>query len=180
MSQLHIKKLDAAKRQLEQAVHLFFNGGDPVSIHTLAWAAYDIIYHVNKHRGGMPMLVKDQLSGFVPPEKRPEFLRNLGAHRNFFKHANIDPEAELDFDPSITDMILFEACDKYRGLTGEIVPRFHLMLIWFCVNNKKLYNPPPPFEKLLNETPPEKIKLDRKKYYKAMLPFCVQQLQNTP
>jgi hypothetical protein len=44
---LRISKLDAAKRQLETAITLYFNSGDWVSIHALAGAAYMIIRDVN-------------------------------------------------------------------------------------------------------------------------------------
>jgi len=39
---LKISKLDAAKRQLETAIRLYFNEADPVSVHTLAGAAHTI------------------------------------------------------------------------------------------------------------------------------------------
>ena len=40
MESLTIPKLEAAKRQLETAIALFFDHGDPVSIHTLAVQRY--------------------------------------------------------------------------------------------------------------------------------------------
>ena len=40
---MNISKLDAAKRQLETAVELFFNHKDPVSIHTLTRAVHEIL-----------------------------------------------------------------------------------------------------------------------------------------
>ena len=38
-----ISKLDAAKRQLEMAIKLYFNDDDPISIHTLASASEEIL-----------------------------------------------------------------------------------------------------------------------------------------
>jgi hypothetical protein len=46
-----IAKLDAAKRQLTVAIRLFFNHADPVAIHTLAAAAYQILYDLSKGHG---------------------------------------------------------------------------------------------------------------------------------
>lgn len=40
---IQVTKLDAVRRQLETAVILWFHDGDPVSIHTLTGAAYQII-----------------------------------------------------------------------------------------------------------------------------------------
>jgi hypothetical protein len=42
-TELHISKLDAAKRQLEVAIRLYFAWGDPVAIHTLAAAAINLL-----------------------------------------------------------------------------------------------------------------------------------------
>ena len=49
---LRLTKLDAARRQLETAVRLYFHEGDPVSTHTLAAAAYNVLRALNKRQGG--------------------------------------------------------------------------------------------------------------------------------
>ena len=71
--ELHISKLDAARRQLDTAVRLYFSEADPVSIHTLAAASYQLIVDVNKACGGgaSPMLVDSQ---YVKPEMRDYIL----------------------------------------------------------------------------------------------------------
>jgi hypothetical protein len=58
MKKIEISKLDAAKRQLKTAINLYFSYGDPVSIHTLASAAREILYDLNKKHSGMPIPVK--------------------------------------------------------------------------------------------------------------------------
>jgi hypothetical protein len=47
-----VSKLDAAKRQLETVIRLYFSNGDPVSIHTLTAAAYNVLRrrHETKRR----------------------------------------------------------------------------------------------------------------------------------
>jgi hypothetical protein len=64
---LRIGKLDAARRQLETAIILWFTDGDPVAIHTLAFAAYEIIHVVSKKRDPNrrdllfdPLVIKDE------------------------------------------------------------------------------------------------------------------------
>lgn len=54
-----VSKLDAAKRQLETVIRLYFAGRDPVSIHTLTAAAYNIVHDITANRGAEPMIVKD-------------------------------------------------------------------------------------------------------------------------
>jgi hypothetical protein len=45
-----VSKLDAARRQLQTAIQLWFEERDPVAIHALAYAAYEIIHAISKRR----------------------------------------------------------------------------------------------------------------------------------
>ena len=47
-----VTKIDAAVRQLNCAVELFFENGDPVPIHTLVCAAHLIVHDINRAQGG--------------------------------------------------------------------------------------------------------------------------------
>ena len=53
---LPVSKFDAARRQLETAIRLYFFQGDPISIHTLASAAAQILHDLSRHRGGGELL----------------------------------------------------------------------------------------------------------------------------
>ena len=53
--ELTVTKLDAAKRQLETAIRLWFHDAHPVSIDTLAAAALQVLVDINTKRGGEPM-----------------------------------------------------------------------------------------------------------------------------
>jgi len=130
MANLQISKLDAAKRQLETAVRLYFSEADPVSIHTLTAAAHELLSDVNKSRGGPPMLTESLLQN-VRPDKVDEAKRRLSATANFFKHADRDPEEVHAFDPAQTEILLFDACFKYKDLTGELVPTLGVYWGWF-------------------------------------------------
>jgi len=128
--ELHIGKLDAARRQLETAVRLYFAEADPVSIHTLTAAAHAVLAGLNKARRGPPML-EEQMLGWVKPAMLPEAKRRLKAAANFFKHADRDPNAIYAFSPSQTEVLLFDAGETYRRLTGELVPTLAAYRIWF-------------------------------------------------
>jgi hypothetical protein len=47
-TKLHLSKLDAALRQLETAVTLYFHSSDPISIHTLTAAAYNVLQGIKR------------------------------------------------------------------------------------------------------------------------------------
>jgi hypothetical protein len=53
-----VGKLEAARRQIETAIWLRFNGGDPVSVHTLCCAGYGLVEGLNEFVGG-EMMLKD-------------------------------------------------------------------------------------------------------------------------
>ena len=130
MAELKISKLDAARRQLETAVRLYFSEADPVSIHTLTWAVCQVLVDISKSRAGTPMVIESILRG-VLPDKVDEAKRRLSAAANFFKHADRDPDNVLTFDPAQTEVLLFDACSKYRDLTGEVVPMMGVYWAWF-------------------------------------------------
>src|SRR2546422_593555 len=133
IAELKISKLDAARRQMETAIRLYFHEADPASIHTLVAAAYTILQDLNKARGGT-MMIKDLPELLKGSDLKPgdvEQLRTkLNEAQNFLKHANKDPEGVLSFRPMQTETILYEACIKYREFTSEQNPLFGLYTYW--------------------------------------------------
>jgi hypothetical protein len=101
-----ITKLDAARRQLRTAIILWFRDGDPVAIHTLAFAAYEIIHFVSKKRNRLRDLLFDSL--VIEDQYRKEFGIFIKRHANFFKHANKDVDDVIEFRPVFSEpFILF-------------------------------------------------------------------------
>lgn len=132
MKSVKITKLDAAKRQLEIAIRLYFNNADPVSIHTLTRAAHTILSDLNKKFSGKPMMMSDYL---VKDEYKKMFRDKLNEAKNHFKHANKDPNASIDFNAEINDKYIYDACTKYEELTGETVLYFRIFISWFVSKN---------------------------------------------
>lgn len=136
--ELHVGKLQTARRQLETAVSLFFQHGDPVSIHTLTCAAYNVIRDINNSRDGSPMFAKQY---YVNLEDKPS-LSDFNEPENFFKHANRDPDAVLTFYPKFTECLLIDACEKYLNLTGDHVVDFIVFIMWFTSRAPEKYDIP--------------------------------------
>jgi hypothetical protein len=130
MTEVKVSKLDAARRQLETAVRLYFAEADPVAIHSLTAAAHRLLSDVNKYRGGGPMLLETVLK-LVLPDKVAVVKRHLNAAANFFKHAAQDPGDVYTFNPAQTEFMLLDACSKYKDLTGELVPILAVYSLWF-------------------------------------------------
>ncbi len=131
-SEFRVSKLDAARRQMETAVRLYFSEADPVSIHTLTSAAYELLSGINRAKGGSPML-KEQVPTWVRPDAKDEAKRRLNEATNFFKHADRDHDGVLDFSLGPTELLLYDACRKYRELTGETVPLLAVFDVWYSI-----------------------------------------------
>ncbi|MCX5892815.1 MAG: hypothetical protein NTW80_07575 [Deltaproteobacteria bacterium] len=103
MASQTIDKLEAACRQLNTAITLWFNNGDSVSIHTLASSAHQIVHDINHQRGGRDLLYDSLI---LKDEYRRQWINHLKQHHNFFKHADKDPAGIIEFDPIITEGII--------------------------------------------------------------------------
>jgi hypothetical protein len=51
--------------------------------------------------------------------------------QNFFKHADRDPDAEIEFFPEMTEPFIADACKTYMEMTSEVVPIFQCFMWWF-------------------------------------------------
>jgi hypothetical protein len=98
-----IRKLDAACRQLNTAISLWFHHGDEISIHTLACSAHQIVHDINSKHGGRDLLYDSLV---VKDEYRDMVRTHLKHAYNFFKHADSDPSGTLEFDPFVTDTFM--------------------------------------------------------------------------
>jgi hypothetical protein len=167
---LKLSKLDCVRRQLEMAIELYFMERDPVSIHTLAGAVYQLLIDINKHRGGKPLLVElESLKGVIVPGREKEVLRLMSEAENFFKHADRDPEGVIDFSPESNESVLWESSMKYGELTGEKTAPMTAMNVWFQLRHPDIFT----YEKWKKEKLVEAqlwIKsLSRSQFYKEML-----------
>ena len=136
LKKIPVTKLDAVRRQLETGVILWFHDGDPVSIHTLIAAAYQILYNLNQKRGGSPMMKNGKN---IRPEYLREWHRVLAKWENFFKHADRDPLETLLFPPQVTRTFMLDAIEKYHELAHEQRPLFRLFTSYLAANEPRLF-----------------------------------------
>ena len=129
-----ITKVDAARRQLDLAIELYFRSADSVSIHTLASAAGNILSALCKANSRGRSLAKDW-SFLSRPELRKTMHDAVHSLENFFKHGSKDPSATVSLDPKITELLLFDACYMHQSLTGESSTLMLAFTVWFRVMN---------------------------------------------
>ena len=132
-----ITKLEAARRQLETAITLWFHDADPVSIHTLVMAAHGILRPLNKQRRGQPML------GDPGPHIRPALEKRVAdmfaESSNFFKHGAKDSLATHYFAPEINHCMIVDACDAYMLVAQEKRPLMLTFAFYVALHEPGLF-----------------------------------------
>lgn len=134
---LNISKLDAARRQLEAAMLLYFREADPVAIHSLAAAAHEILKDLSS-KFGSPMPIERTLAQALGKELAKKLGRLAREPQNFFKHANRNAESILEFSPGLTDLILLDSVVQYCSITGEQPPMLGAFIAWFAIQNPEV------------------------------------------
>lgn len=107
-----ISKLEAAQRQLDTAIDLWFEDRDGLSIFTLAFASLKVLLNLYPHEA-------DDGFGAVIDKLIDEAIgwKDFSKHANFLKHADRDPDAVLnDFHPDAGMPVMGLATLLYRRL----------------------------------------------------------------
>jgi hypothetical protein len=81
-----VTKIEAAQRQLDCAINLFLADGDSLAIHTLAHAAFKVLFDVYPKR---------RTDDFGEKLRADMGWQHLNRVPNFVKHADKDSEAAL-------------------------------------------------------------------------------------
>jgi len=126
-----INKLSASERQLKEAIRLLFEQRDPVSIHTLTAAAYQILHDISKKKGYSSFLKDFVAEKVVKEERRKDWIRLINKAQNFFKHADKDDTDIIEFSSETTAFLIFGAVEMYRHLTGGIFHEAQVFTMWF-------------------------------------------------
>lgn len=134
---MHISKLDAARRQLDTAINLYFKDADPVSVHTLTAAAHQILMDIGKLER-VKSVIKDASLTIIKKDKHKEYLAMINSAENFFKHAKADPKGLLEFHPVLTETMLLDAVEMYIQLSHEMPEDMSIYHAWFLLQHPNL------------------------------------------
>ncbi|MGL4318006.1 MAG: hypothetical protein ACRCTL_15505 [Pseudomonas sp.] len=125
-----LTKIDAARRQLATAINLLFSEGDPVSVYSLATNAWEIIDTLCERQGIES--ASAQTREHLPEGKilKRDYINS--PYRNFFKHADRDPDEVLEeFSESSADSVLFLAVEDYLRLLKKSPIEFQVFQLWY-------------------------------------------------
>lgn len=135
-----VTKHSAAQSQLETAIQLWFNEGDPVAIHTLAVAAHDCFNALVKNATGKPSEIETWIK-----TKSKGFQKRILEAQNFFKHGQKDLKATFHHVPIYSEMLMMECVKCYERLNGK---RNALMRVF---TNRFLFEHPETIEENFRE-----------------------------
>ncbi|EOA06565.1 hypothetical protein HFRIS_002359 [Herbaspirillum frisingense GSF30] len=109
---MRVTKLDSARRQLVTAIRLFFDGGDFVSVYSLASNAWEVIDALCE-KANVESFSKEARESLQAGHTLKYYINE--PCRNFFKHANQDPDPGSSVELSVSNVqaLLFLAVEDY-------------------------------------------------------------------
>jgi len=115
---IRISKFNAARLQLNTAIRLWFQDGDPVSVLTLVYASHEILHRLYKNEGYGNLLYD---TAHIPTSEREAFVQKLKLVPNFLKHANRDAKEDgaVQFSTGTNIVFLFFSVLAVKGLIGS-------------------------------------------------------------
>jgi hypothetical protein len=137
-----LTKLDAARRQTDEAIRMVFEGRDTVSAHTIAAAAAEVLADLAKHHGIHAGWTRGAQT--KKPEDQKKLRAGITKFERFFKHADgqrgpeNDALATLDFHPEATPLVILESIEMLRRLTGKFTWEGLLFTCWMITRHPDL------------------------------------------
>lgn len=121
----NISKIDGARRQLETAIDLYFENRDSLSVHTLAWAAFKVLFDL------YPLHNNDGFAANLDAMMGKEGWQSMSGVANFLKHADRDPDALLErHHPMMGMAIIGLAVLLYGRVAGELTVKMMAFDHW--------------------------------------------------
>ena len=124
---MKIHKIEAAQKQLDTGISLFFSKGDPCSIIALAAASEEVLGNYidgawikNNDDNIFYRMYKEAVSRGLAYKNKTEFSQKLvNLTKNSLKHANIEEEQYVVFDEEESVIRLMHALMNYQTGSGR-------------------------------------------------------------
>ncbi len=111
---LMLTKFQVAESQLLTAIRLYFEDGDPVSVHTLISAANEILDILCKHNGLGEGAVSFGIKDVENVKVKKKILDAVNRSKNFFKHSTKNPDEVIEFKSRLNDYVIADTTILYK------------------------------------------------------------------
>lgn len=147
MAVIHVKSIEAARRQADVAIALLFEAKDIVAVHTLIAACGRILMHL---ADGRPAAVDP--NAYIRPGREEQFAELMDRTIAFFQYPDQNAAVMLDgVQEEINDLMLYQVCQWYEALGNPPSPAMHAFTAWFVVMYPDLFVDNHPFKLRLAE-----------------------------
>lgn len=125
-----IDKFDVVRRQMREAVRLFFEQKDLVVIHTIIASSHQILFDLGRQKG-IDSAIKN--TSALRNNDMQQFLKTINYPYNFFKHADRDSDSKINIGPleRFTADFLMDAIVMLQRLSGDIPLEAKVYWFWF-------------------------------------------------
>jgi hypothetical protein len=136
-----LSKIDAARREINAAIRMYFADEDPVAIHAVMAGGMQIVSDLGQKQGmalGFEMGME-----YIRKEKRKDMRNLMRALQNHIKHAQ-KPGDEIviyEFRPAVLEMDLLLAGQSYFTLTKVNTPEIGMMNVWIALRYPEILTP---------------------------------------
>jgi hypothetical protein len=132
---IHAKPIEGARRQIETATGLLFNGGDVIAINTLVAAAGRTLSALADQR-----TTELDPVAFIRPGREEQFADLMDQTLAFFHYPDQDAASLLDgVQEEINDLMLFQCCYWYEALGNPLGRAMGAFTAWFVVMYQDLF-----------------------------------------
>ncbi|MFR0656650.1 hypothetical protein SB719_19015, partial [Pantoea sp. SIMBA_079] len=120
-----ISKTEAAARQLDTAIDLYFADADSLSVYTLAYASFRVLFDIYPHRQ------QDDFATKINELLAAEGWKEMTKLANFLKHADRDPMAVFEgHHPDDGASVIGLATLLYRRIAGDFTLKMRAFDYW--------------------------------------------------
>lgn len=167
-----VEKFKVAEEQLITAIDLFFNNKSEISVHTLVRAAHEIFDKLCEHKNLQRGVVYEGMKG-ISGEKKKLVFNKINEAKNFFKHADKDPEAKITWNPELSTYYIWDATSLYNRLNNEKIP-YEILIFsaWFRVQKHHLWDVPSELDALIPGAKSELANIEKSAFYNSLLDKC--------
>ncbi len=170
-----VTALKAAEEQLVTAIELFFLGGSEISIHTLARASHEVLERLCTEKGLEASVLREGKK-LVKPEFHRTIEDNVNKAKNFFKHGIGVGAGVIEWNPSLSDIFIWDAAVLYRRL-GEVKAPCAISAysLWFRIMNPQMWTDQTELNVQILSIQPELKTLSKTDAYKLIYSICKKQ-----